>query len=81
MASRRRTALLLTGVIALHALMVGAAAIWWVHRAAPAAPEATLEALGTYGVVPPFALTERSGRRTRSPRSSRSRNACGDVTS
>ena len=55
--------MLLAGVIALHALMVGAAAIWWVHRASPAASEATLEALGTYGVVPPFTLTERSGRR------------------
>jgi protein SCO1/2 len=62
MASRRRTALLLAGVIALHVLMVGAAAIWWVHRSAPAASETILEALGTYGVVPPFALTERSGR-------------------
>src|SRR5438128_2980219 len=63
MTSRRRTAWLLSGVIALHALMAGAAAMWWVHRAAPAASEATLEALGTYGVVPPFTLTERSGRR------------------
>jgi protein SCO1/2 len=63
MASRLRTALLIAGVIALHALMVGAAAIWWVHRSAPAASEATLEALGTYGVVPPFTLTERSGGR------------------
>src|SRR5712691_7780575 len=63
MASRRRTALLLAGVIAGHALVVGAAAMWWVRRAAPAASETTLEALGAYGVVPPFTLTERSGRR------------------
>jgi len=63
MAGRRRAALLFAGVIAGSALMVGAAATWWAHRAAPAASEATLEILGTYGVVPPFTLTERSGRR------------------
>ena len=63
MASRRRAALLLAGVIAGSALMVGAAATWWVRRAAPAASQTTLEALGTYGVVPSFTLTERSGRR------------------
>jgi len=65
MTSRRRAALLLVSVIAGGALVVGAAATWWVRRAAPAASEATLEALGTYGVVPLFTLTERSGRRVR----------------
>ncbi|OLC34259.1 MAG: hypothetical protein AUH81_12650 [Candidatus Rokubacteria bacterium 13_1_40CM_4_69_5] len=63
MASRRRAALLLASVIAGSALVVGAAATWLARRTAPAASEATLEALGTYGVVPSFTLTERSGRR------------------
>ncbi len=63
MAGRGRAALLLASVIAGSALMVGAAATWWMRRAAPAASETTLEALGTYGVVPSFTLTERSGKR------------------
>ncbi|MBI4638634.1 MAG: SCO family protein [Candidatus Rokubacteria bacterium] len=61
MASRRRVALASMGVGV--ALVVSATAAWWASRAASPPSEATLETLGTYGVVPPFALTERSGRR------------------
>jgi protein SCO1/2 len=51
---------------AAGALLVGlvATGAWWVRasmRAAPAA-DGSLEQLGTYGIVPAFSLTERSGR-------------------
>jgi cytochrome oxidase Cu insertion factor (SCO1/SenC/PrrC family) len=45
------------------ALVVSAAAAWWASRAASPPSETTLETLGDYGAVPPFTLTERSGRR------------------
>lgn len=59
-----RTMVLGTGLLAATALAaaVGAAA-WWARRPDPAPAVTTLEQLGDYGVVPDFALTERSGRR------------------
>ncbi len=63
MPARRRTAVILAALGAGVALVASAAAAWWASRAASPSAEATLETLGTYGAVPPFTLTERSGRR------------------
>jgi protein SCO1/2 len=63
MRSRRRAAVLLAGLGVGVALVAGATAAWWASRATSSPGEATLETPGTYGAVPPFALTERSGRR------------------
>jgi cytochrome oxidase Cu insertion factor (SCO1/SenC/PrrC family) len=59
----RRPAVLLASLGVGVALVASATAAWWASRAASSPAEATLETLGTYGAVPPFALTERSGRR------------------
>lgn len=64
MRRRARIMVLGAGLVAATALAatIGAAA-WWARRPALAPAVTTLEQLGDYGVVPDFALTERSGRR------------------
>jgi protein SCO1/2 len=57
-----RRVVLITSLILAHMLVAGiGVTAWWARRApqAPAGP--ALEQLGDYGVVPEFALTERSG--------------------
>jgi protein SCO1/2 len=59
-----RRVVLVTGLILAHMLVAGiGVTAWWARRGAPAPAGPALEQLGDYGVVPEFALTERSGRR------------------
>jgi cytochrome oxidase Cu insertion factor (SCO1/SenC/PrrC family) len=53
---------LIGGLVVAHTVAAAGAVTWWaVGRAVPA-PDGNLETLGVYGTVPPFSLTERSGR-------------------
>ncbi|HSC28171.1 MAG TPA: SCO family protein, partial [Vicinamibacterales bacterium] len=62
-AIRRHAGVFLTSLGVGAVLVASVTAAWWASRTASQPAEATLETLGVYGTVPPFALTERSGRR------------------
>jgi protein SCO1/2 len=64
MASRRHAKLwMIGGLVVAHTVAAAGAVTWWaVGRAPVPAPDGNLETLGVYGTVPPFSLTERSGR-------------------
>lgn len=63
MSPRRARQLLFFGGAVLVVVAVTLAAVVWVTRGDQSRPPTDLERLGRYGAVPPFALTERSGRR------------------
>jgi protein SCO1/2 len=63
MTTPRVSKLMIAAALGLAVLLAAAAAVWRTRVLAPAPGAQTLEQLGDYGRVPPFALTERSGRR------------------
>jgi protein SCO1/2 len=63
MTTPRVSKLMIAAALGLAVLLAAAAAVWRTRVFAPAPGAQTLEQLGDYGRVPPFALTERSGRR------------------
>lgn len=59
-----RRVVLMTSLVLAAILVAGVGATaWWARRATQAPAGPALEQLGDYGAVPPFVLTERSGRR------------------
>jgi protein SCO1/2 len=59
-----RRVVLITSLSLAHMLVAGiGVTAWWARRAPQPTAGPTLEQLGDYGVVPSFALIERSGRR------------------
>jgi cytochrome oxidase Cu insertion factor (SCO1/SenC/PrrC family) len=63
MATRHVSMLVIAAAVGAAILLAGAAAVWRQRVAVPAPARTALEQLGNYGSVPPFTLTERSGRR------------------
>ncbi len=62
MATQRASKLVIAAAVGVAILLAGAATLWRLRAAVPSPAGATLEQLGDYGSVPPFTLTERSGR-------------------